>query len=162
MLSAGRGRQLEAPITATAHTKQLERNILKVVLGNLLFETCYPSLYPEEALYHDTTITTNNNNNNDDDDDDDNNHDDNDDGHGHQRGEARAGPNAHTSQRPPLDRLYVCPWCFRYGRELMPYLTHMVSHRPTVLGGHHLKEMIRLIIMSRGDVRGRDVDHRGS
>ena len=121
MLSASRGRQLEAPITATTRTQRLERNILNVVLGNLLFETWYPSLYPEEALFHDTN---HNNNNNHDDDDDDDDEDD------HERGEARAGPSAHTSQRPPLDRLYVCPSCFRYGRELMPYLTHMVSHLP--------------------------------
>ena len=25
-----------------------------------------------------------------------------------------------------LDRLYVCQWCFRYSKELMPYLAHTV------------------------------------
>lgn len=26
-----------------------------------------------------------------------------------------------------VDRLYVCHWCFRYSKELMPYLAHMVG-----------------------------------
>lgn len=26
-----------------------------------------------------------------------------------------------------VDRLYVCQWCFRYSKELMPYLAHMVG-----------------------------------
>jgi len=30
------------------------------------------------------------------------------------------------------ERLYVCQWCFRYSRELMPYLAHMVCS-PTQL-----------------------------
>ena len=30
------------------------------------------------------------------------------------------------------ERLYVCQWCFRYSRELMPYLAHMVCS-PIVL-----------------------------
>ncbi|KAK8206821.1 SAS complex subunit [Zalaria obscura] len=25
----------------------------------------------------------------------------------------------------PIERLYVCQWCFRYSRELMPYLGHL-------------------------------------
>ncbi len=25
------------------------------------------------------------------------------------------------------ERLYVCRWCFKYSRELMPYLAHVVS-----------------------------------
>ena len=25
-----------------------------------------------------------------------------------------------------LERLYVCPWCFKYSKELMPYLAHIV------------------------------------
>lgn len=26
-----------------------------------------------------------------------------------------------------VDRLYVCQWCFRYSKELMPYVAHTVS-----------------------------------
>mgnify|MGYP002716854605 CR=1 FL=1 len=29
------------------------------------------------------------------------------------------------------DRLYVCQWCFKYSRELMPYLGHVVSIHPS-------------------------------
>lgn len=25
------------------------------------------------------------------------------------------------------ERLYVCQWCFRYSKELMPYLAHVVG-----------------------------------
>lgn len=25
-----------------------------------------------------------------------------------------------------LERLYVCQWCFKYSKELMPYLAHVV------------------------------------
>lgn len=32
-----------------------------------------------------------------------------------------------------VDRLYVCQACFRYSKELMPYLAHMVCSSPTVL-----------------------------
>lgn len=28
---------------------------------------------------------------------------------------------------PRSDRLYVCQWCFRYSKELMPFLRHVVS-----------------------------------
>ena len=62
-----------------------ERTILKVVLGDLLFETWYGSFYPEEDV-----------------------------GDGKRR----------------VDRLYVCRSCFRYSRELMPYMGHVVSHSP--------------------------------
>ncbi|KAI9752399.1 MAG: hypothetical protein M1815_000532 [Lichina confinis] len=58
-----------------------DRNISKVVLGDLLFDTWYGSLYPEQLL--------------------------------------------RENCRRELDRLYVCPSCFRYAREVMPYLGHL-------------------------------------
>ena len=26
-----------------------------------------------------------------------------------------------------LDRLYICQWCFKYSKDVMPYLAHTVS-----------------------------------
>ncbi|KAI9840546.1 MAG: hypothetical protein M1838_004010 [Thelocarpon superellum] len=57
-----------------------DRNILKVVLGDLLFDTWYGSFYPDELV----------------------------------------GGGKHE-----VDRLYVCRWCFKYSRELMPYMAHV-------------------------------------
>lgn len=53
-------------------------NVRSVVLGDILFETWYPSFYPEELVGRE------------------------------------------------LDRLNVCPWCFKYSKELMFYLAHLV------------------------------------
>ncbi|KAI9843569.1 MAG: hypothetical protein M1837_006245 [Sclerophora amabilis] len=57
-----------------------DRNILKVVLGDVLFDTWYGSFYPEELVGGD---------------------------------------------KSEVDRLYVCRWCFRYSKELMPYVAHV-------------------------------------
>ncbi|KAI9815151.1 MAG: hypothetical protein M1832_005553 [Thelocarpon impressellum] len=57
-----------------------DRNILKVVLGDLLFDTWYGSFYPDELV---------------------------------------------GGGRQEVDRLYVCRWCFRYSKELMPYMAHV-------------------------------------
>ena len=58
-----------------------DRNILKVVLGDLLFDTWYGSFYPDELV---------------------------------------------GGGKIEIDRLYVCQWCFKYSRELMPYMAHLV------------------------------------
>ena len=29
-----------------------------------------------------------------------------------------------------LERLFVCQWCFKYSKDLMPYLAHTVRIRP--------------------------------
>jgi hypothetical protein len=44
-------------------------------------------------------------------------------------------------ERPssPAD-LYVCRWCFRYSKELVPYIGHMVCH--------HLQKMIQIYLSS--------------
>lgn len=32
-----------------------------------------------------------------------------------------------------VDRLYVCQWCFKYSKDVMPYLAHIVGiHRRAV------------------------------
>ena len=53
-------------------------DILNVVLGDTLFKTWYPSLYPEELVGRET------------------------------------------------ETLHVCPWCFKYSKEPMPFLAHLV------------------------------------
>ncbi|KAI9801696.1 MAG: hypothetical protein M1833_002378 [Piccolia ochrophora] len=76
-------RSLHSGVHADSHSPKKvasDRNILRVVLGDLLFDTWYGSFYPEELV-------------------------------GGGKGE--------------VDRLYVCSWCFRYSRELMPYLAHV-------------------------------------
>lgn len=56
--------------------KQVEHNVLSVVLGNLLIKPWYPSFYPQELV------------------------------------------------GSKIDRLYICQWCFRYSKELMPFVSH--------------------------------------
>ena len=68
------------PSAKTTPSKAIvDRNVISVVLGDILFKTWYPSFYPEEL----------------------------------------AGKE--------LDRLYVCQWCFKYSKELMPFLAHTVG-----------------------------------
>lgn len=33
-----------------------------------------------------------------------------------------------------LERLFVCQWCFKYSKDLMPYLAHTVRIRPKEVG----------------------------
>ncbi|KAF2150148.1 histone acetyltransferase, MYST family [Myriangium duriaei CBS 260.36] len=56
--------------------KHAERNVMSVVLGNLLIKPWYPSFYPQESIGR------------------------------------------------IVDRLYICQWCFRYSKELMPFVAH--------------------------------------
>ncbi|KAL8711060.1 MAG: hypothetical protein Q9220_004441 [cf. Caloplaca sp. 1 TL-2023] len=62
--------------TTSPSSKRANLNVKNVVLGSTLFETWYPSFYPEELVGRD------------------------------------------------LDRLYVCQWCFKYCRDLVPFLAH--------------------------------------
>lgn len=78
-----------------------ERNIDKIVLGNICFKTWYPSFYGKEVL-----------------------------GEPSSRSEAAAPGNKNHPRRerdpsPILDRLYVCPSCFKYSKELVMWLEHV-------------------------------------
>ena len=83
--------------------KKLERNIDKVVLGDMLFDTWYYSPYPENVVplkpAHD----------------------------------ARNGtmPNgiSHINGLVMLGRLYVCPLCFRYTTRESDYAQHLLHHQ---------------------------------
>jgi len=70
-----------SPATPSAITTghKAARNILNVVLGDTLFKTWYPSLYPEELVGRET------------------------------------------------ETLHICPWCFKYSKELIPLVAHLVS-----------------------------------
>ncbi|KAG6010573.1 hypothetical protein E4U21_005926 [Claviceps maximensis] len=85
-----------------------DRNIDKVVLGNLCFRTWYPSYYGKEVL-------------------------------GDASGNARNGScgkegsqdtsSKHSKKdkeaQPMLERLYVCPSCFKYAKELVAWRGHV-------------------------------------
>ncbi|KAI8626253.1 acyl-CoA N-acyltransferase [Xylariaceae sp. FL1651] len=78
-------------------TPRSDRNIDKVVFGNICFKAWYPSYYGKEVL-------------------------------GDVSGNAGAG-NAKIGggkRDPPiLDRLYVCPCCFKYSKEMVPVWKHI-------------------------------------
>ena len=69
--------------SAGAAPLKAARNVLNVVLGDVIFPTWYPSFYPEELVGKDT------------------------------------------------ERLYVCQWCFKYCKEAVPFLAHVVSFATT-------------------------------
>ncbi|KAI6780735.1 Males-absent on the first protein-like protein [Emericellopsis cladophorae] len=88
-------RPAEQPIQPS---QRADRNIEKVVLGDLVFDTWYPSYYGKELL-----------------------------------GDVSAVPEdwrtSHVKrdrdQHPVLDRLYVCPSCFKYSKELVAWWGHV-------------------------------------
>lgn len=95
--------------TADKPPLRSDRNIDKVVLGNLCFKTWYPSYYGKELL-------------------------------GDTSGNARNGLKDHATdaskahhgkkdreQPAVLERLYVCPSCFKYAKELVAWWGHVRS-----------------------------------
>ncbi|MCJ1471577.1 hypothetical protein MMC13_000217 [Lambiella insularis] len=63
--------------SAVGAPPKASRNVLNVVLGDIVFKTWYPSFYPEELVGKE------------------------------------------------LERLYVCPWCFKYSKDAKPFLAHV-------------------------------------
>ncbi|KAK1986465.1 acyl-CoA N-acyltransferase [Colletotrichum cereale] len=107
-----------APRTTGKSAPRTDRNIDKVMLGNICFRAWYPSYYGKEVLgeaagarggagsknthSHDAAGTPNGN----------------------------GGVGAKNSHRkgadaPMLDRLYVCPVCFKYSKELVAWWGHV-------------------------------------
>lgn len=85
-----------------------DRNIDKVVLGNLCFKTWYPSYYGKEILGELSTTGPAGS------------------GAG-TKGGSKDDQHQHQHQQqstPVLERLYVCPSCFKYSRELVPWWRH--------------------------------------
>ncbi|OTA92419.1 hypothetical protein M434DRAFT_396418 [Hypoxylon sp. CO27-5] len=94
-------------------TPRSDRNIDKVVLGNICFKAWYPSYYGKEVL-GDISNTSNNNNAGAKDRD--------------REGGGKIGGRIGGGKRNPppmLDRLYVCPCCFKYSRELVMWWEHV-------------------------------------
>lgn len=94
--------------------KTAERNIEKVVFGNICFSTWYHSPYGTEALGDVSGNSVKSGNSN---------------GPSSQDGNVKDdGPANATSRKTKedkLDRLYVCPCCFKYSRELVPWWQHV-------------------------------------
>lgn len=87
-----------------------DRNIDKVVLGKLCFRTWYPSYYGKEVLGGDAG------------------------GHakagskdaiGQLDGGGGKASKRDREQQHVLERLYVCPCCFKYSKELVPWWAHV-------------------------------------
>ncbi len=81
-------------------TPRSDRNIDKVVLGNICFRAWYPSYYGKEVLG---------------------------DLSGNAGGGKDIGARMGGGKRDPpiLDRLYVCPCCFKYSKEIVPWWEHV-------------------------------------
>ncbi|KAI0023427.1 acyl-CoA N-acyltransferase [Xylariomycetidae sp. FL0641] len=73
-----------------------DRNIDKVVFGDICFDAWYPSYYGKEVLGPGSGAASG-------------------------PGEASSG-----SKHPLLDRLYVCPCCFKYSKEIVPWWDHVL------------------------------------
>ncbi|KAI2635892.1 acyl-CoA N-acyltransferase [Hypomontagnella submonticulosa] len=89
-------------------TPRSDRNIDKVVLGNICFKAWYPSYYGKEVL---GDITSGNNV-----------------GAKERDGGGKIGGRIGGGKRAPppmLDRLYVCPCCFKYSREIVAWWDHV-------------------------------------
>lgn len=90
----------------------VDRNIEKVVFGNTCFSTWYHSPYGTEALGeisgNSAKATTASGVHN-----------------GGSKDEALANPVNKKAKEDKLDRLYVCPCCFKYSKELVPWWQHV-------------------------------------
>ncbi|MBE3049722.1 hypothetical protein IMZ48_45950 [Candidatus Bathyarchaeota archaeon] len=92
-----------SPTTETKRPPTIDRNIDKVVLGDICFKTWYPSYYGKDVL-GDATRTANG---------------------------AAGGATGKTNKKgerdtePMLSRLYVCPCCFKYSKELVLWWEHV-------------------------------------
>ncbi|KAI0867177.1 acyl-CoA N-acyltransferase [Xylaria cubensis] len=82
-------------------TPRSDRNIDKIVFGNTSFKAWYPSYYGKEVL-GDAPVNV---------------------GGGGGGGNAKIGGG--KRDLPMLDRLYVCPCCFKYSKEMMPWWKHV-------------------------------------
>ncbi|KAI8963475.1 acyl-CoA N-acyltransferase [Daldinia sp. FL1419] len=90
-------------------TPRSDRNIDKVVLGKICFKAWYPSYYGKEVL---GDISNNANAGGKD---------------GRDGGGKMGGRIGGSKRQPPpmLERLYVCPCCFKYSRELVAWWEHV-------------------------------------
>ncbi|RYP77665.1 hypothetical protein DL771_001033 [Monosporascus sp. 5C6A] len=92
----------EKPLKPPPPTPRSDRNIDKVVLGDICFRTWYPSYYGKEVL---GDVSGNA-------------------GGGKDMGARMVGGGGKRDP-PVLDRLYVCPCCFKYSKELVAWWEHV-------------------------------------
>ncbi|KAI1370536.1 acyl-CoA N-acyltransferase [Hypoxylon crocopeplum] len=90
-------------------TPRSDRNVDKVVLGSIWFRAWYPSYYGKEVL---GDASGNNNAGA------------KDETAGGKMGKIGGGKRAGLPP-PLLEQLYVCPWCFKYSREMAPWWKHV-------------------------------------
>ncbi|KAK4139438.1 males-absent on the first protein [Dichotomopilus funicola] len=114
----------DGTLRATAETAaRPDRNIDKVVLGNICFRAWYPSYYGKEVLGDlsggSTKVEKGTNNNGV---QQQLQHQDANDGVNGTLPHSRRDRDHHT---PMLDRLYVCPSCFKYSKELVTWWEHV-------------------------------------
>ncbi|KAJ0159824.1 Males-absent on the first protein [Colletotrichum tanaceti] len=122
--SSPHSKPVQAPVAVAPRTMdksaalRTDRNIDKVMLGNICFRAWYPSYYGKEvlgdaagakggagsknSLSHDLAGGANSNSG------------------GGAKNNQRKGADA-----PMLDRLYVCPVCFKYSKELVAWWGHV-------------------------------------
>lgn len=101
------GKEQKKPNTA-------QRNIDKVVFGNICFSTWYHSPYGTEALGDVSGNSVKSGNSNGPPSQDGNGKDD-----------GTGNPASRKTKEDRLDRLYVCPCCFKYSKELVPWWQHV-------------------------------------
>ncbi len=101
-----------------------DRNIDKVVLGNICFRAWYPSYYGKEVLGDASGASAKGGNG----------------GsqlNGGSKDEAANKTGARKGESQPiLDRLYVCPCCFKYSKELVTWWEHVrVCEKRSIVPG---------------------------
>lgn len=93
-----------SPDTTKNPAQTTDRNIDKVVLGDICFRTWYPSYYNKDVLGDAPRPAG---------------------GPAAGGGSGKAPKKAERDASPVLDRLYVCPRCFKYSKELVTWLEHV-------------------------------------
>ncbi|KAJ4255553.1 SAS complex subunit [Fusarium torreyae] len=88
-----------------------DRNIDKVVLGNICFSTWYPSYYGKEMLGESSGNLGKTGSK--------------DTGAKDQTTGGKSSSRRDREHHPVVDRLYVCPSCFKYSKELMAWWYHV-------------------------------------
>ncbi|KAK7596037.1 hypothetical protein V3481_002680 [Fusarium oxysporum f. sp. vasinfectum] len=99
-----------------------DRNIDKVVLGNMCFSTWYPSYYGKEVLGESSGNLGKTGSK--------------DLGAKDQATGGKSSSRRDREHHPVVDRLYVCPTCFKYSKELVAWCHHVhVCERKTHIPG---------------------------
>ncbi|KAM5351834.1 hypothetical protein ACJ41O_004557 [Fusarium nematophilum] len=111
--------------TSVRPPPRADRNIDKVVLGSICFRTWYPSYYGKEVLGDSSGNVTKAGSK--------------DTGAKDQAAGGKSSSRRDRDHPPVLDRLYVCPSCFKYSKEIVAWGGHVrVCERRTSLPGRKI------------------------